>query len=69
MMERSPEERLKMGASMFNTAKKIVLLGIKQKWPNASEDVVRCQLFLRFYANDFNETQRNKIVSWLMTHG
>lgn len=57
MMQRSGQERLKMGLSMFDTAKKIIYSTIKDKsrW--------REEMFLRLYGNDFDEKSKNKILA------
>ena len=54
LMSRSGEERLKMGCSMNTTAKKIVRASLLQKNPQATENALRRELFLRIYANDFD---------------
>ncbi len=52
-------DKLKLGFSMFESTKKIVLSTIKDKenW--------RVSLFLRFYDNDFDEITKKKIVNTL----
>ena len=56
LMEKSNEERMLMGFSMFESAKKIAALSIKNK-KNLS-----VELFKRFYKNDFNEKDLNTIT-------
>ena len=56
LMDKTPEERLKMGLSMFDSAKKIVLSSIK------NDENYRKELFLRFYADDFDEITKNKVL-------
>jgi len=58
MKRLSGEERLKMGASMFDMAKKMVLVSL----PIQEENECRIRLFLRFYGNDFDEQEREKII-------
>jgi len=65
MMERSPIERLKMGCSMFDTAKEIVRSSILNKNPQASLEEIRKGIFLRFYGQDFNEVQIKNILGGL----
>lgn len=60
----SPGRRLAMACEMFQTAKALARAGILQHGP-LPESEVRCQLFLRFYGNDFNEEQRTKILEAL----
>ena len=57
---KSGEEKVLIALSMFETARKIVLSSLP---PNLSEKEIRKELFLRFYGNDFNEKERDKIIS------
>jgi hypothetical protein len=54
------EERMKMGFSMFEFAAKFAVASIMQK--HKDRDLSPCQLkkelFLRLYGNDFSETQK-----------
>ena len=56
MMERTPEERVKMCFSMLGSAKEIVKSTIKDKtnW--------RAELFLRLYSNDFDRKTQEEII-------
>ena len=56
IMKKNPEERVKMCFSMLNTARRIVLSTIKdkKKW--------RREMFMRFYGDEFNPTQKEKIL-------
>ena len=56
LMEKSNSERMLMGFSMFETAKKIVLSSIK------NNKNLKVELFKRFYKNDFNEKDLKKII-------
>ena len=51
---KSPEERLKMGWSMYETSKYLILRGIKEKDPHISKADLRKELFLTFYGDDFD---------------
>jgi len=62
VMERSEEERLTMGSSMFDAAREIVLASFSK---NMSPQEKRISLFLRFYGNDFNETVKQGILQAL----
>ena len=68
MMEKTNAERLIMGCSMFKTAKIIVHSSILEKKPDIAENELRVELFLRFYGPDFNESEKQKIIGYLMTH-
>jgi hypothetical protein len=56
MMKKTAEERVKMCFSMLNTARRIVLSTIKDKrnW--------RKEMFMRFYGDEFNPKQKEKIL-------
>ena len=56
IMKKTPEERVKMCFSMLNTARRIVLSTIndKEKW--------RREIFMRFYGDEFNPAQKEKIL-------
>jgi len=56
MMKKSPIERLKMGFSMFDSARKLALSA-----KNEDEDE-RKFLFLRFYGDDFDDATKKKII-------
>ncbi|OHD29228.1 MAG: hypothetical protein A2086_16685 [Spirochaetes bacterium GWD1_27_9] len=57
IMKKTPIERLKMGFSMFESARKIVLSTIKDQ-----KDIKK-ELFLRFYGNDFDELSKERILN------
>jgi hypothetical protein len=62
LLQRSGEERLKMGCSMHATAKALVRASILNKTPSISPAELRKALFLRFYMNDFDSATREKIL-------
>ena len=53
------DERLKIGFSMYDTARAIVLSSLPQDLRTEDRAV---QLFLRFYEHDFSSEEREKIV-------
>jgi hypothetical protein len=61
MMRRSGQERLKMGFSMFNMARRQVVASIKMSKPKADGKEIRKDLFLRFYGEDFPLETQEKI--------
>lgn len=63
MMKKTGEERLRMGFSMFDMARKQVLASILNQNPNADSKEIRKQLFLRFYGQDFTPEECEKILS------
>ncbi len=65
MMAKSGEERLKMGCSMFDAAKKIVASSIKEQDPKISPQELKEEIFLRFYGQEFTEPVKKKILKAL----
>lgn len=62
MRKKTGEERVLMGFSMFDFARKIVLSSIDK---DASPNEQRKELFLRFYRNDFTVRERDRILKHL----
>jgi hypothetical protein len=65
LLARSAEERLKMACSMGATARALVRASVLARDPHATPAAVRRQLFLRFYGNDFDAPERERILEWL----
>lgn len=65
LMERSGEERLEMGCSMFDAAKEIVRNSILNESPGLTERELKTRIFLRFYGQDFSREQKRKIIAGL----
>jgi hypothetical protein len=65
LMGRSGPERLRMGAAMFEMAKRLVRASLGD--PNGRDDSpeMRAKLFLRIYGADFEPAERERIVAWL----
>jgi hypothetical protein len=61
--KKTPEERFKMGASMYDTSKYLVTRFILQNNPGISKADFQKELFLKFYREDFNEAEREKIFA------
>jgi hypothetical protein len=62
LLQRSGEERLKMGCSMHATAQALVRASILEKDPDASPAMLRQALFLRFYGHEFDAEARKNIL-------
>lgn len=60
MMQKSSEDRLKMGASMFDTARCLVRESLKG---SCSGVELRRAIFVRFYGNDFSPEERRGCLS------
>jgi hypothetical protein len=62
LLQRSGAERVRMGGSMFSTARALILAGLRAREPSASPAALRRALFLRFYGADFGEDTRQRIA-------
>lgn len=60
---KTPEERFKMGWSMYETSKYLVTRSILQNNPNISKADLQKELFLSFYRNDFDLAEQKKILA------
>lgn len=69
LMGRSGEERLKMGCSMYSTARTLVQASVLSKTPHLSPAAMRRALFLRIYGTDFDRETRKKIIQALERTG
>ena len=65
LMQRSGEERLKMGCLMYDAAKEIVKSSILHESPGLTAGELKEKIFLRFYGPDFSEAQKQKIIAGL----
>lgn len=63
LMPWSGEERLKMGCSMFDTAKALMRAGILERTPQASPAEIRRALFMQLYGHEFDAEARAKILA------
>ena len=66
IMNKSGEERLLMGCSMYDTARQIVCSAIYNNRPGIREKEMRKEIFLRFYGKEFSRDEREKVLSALM---
>ena len=62
LLQRSGEERLRMGCSMHATAQALVRASVLEVNPQASPADMRRALFLRFYEHEFDPETREKIL-------
>ena len=59
LLKRTPEERLKMGCSMFDLACSI----IKSSFPkDLSDSEIKQRLFLRLYSSDLEERVKRQVL-------
>ncbi len=62
LLERSGEERLKMGCSMHAMAQALVRASALQADPSASSSSLKRGLFLRFYGQEFDPATSKRIL-------
>lgn len=62
IQKKSPIERLKMGCSMHETSKYLITRAIMEDNPHISKTELKQELFLKFYGNDFDPKNREKII-------
>ena len=67
MMKKTPEDRLKMGCSMFSFSKAIVQSSILQETGSIQLSDLKEKLFLRFYAKEMDEKMKKKIAAYFST--
>jgi len=65
IMSKSGEQRLLMGCSMYDTAKKIVQNALSSQHPEITAKEMREGIFSRFYGHEFTEAEKQKILSAL----
>jgi hypothetical protein len=65
VLQRSGAERMRMGASMFSTARVVAIASLRAREPSMSEPALRRALFLRFYGVDFDPEERERIAARL----
>lgn len=65
LLARSPEERMKMGCSMGATARALVRAAVLAEDPHASPAAVRRALLRRFYGDEFNAVELERILARL----
>ena len=63
IMERSGEERLKIGCSMFDAAKAMMQAGILDRNPHVSPAEIRRVLFMQLYGHEFDPESRAMIFA------
>lgn len=65
IMSRSPSERLAMACGMFDTGKALIQAGIRGECGRLESGELRRRTFLRLYAQDFAEDEREQVIAAL----
>ena len=60
---KTPEERFKMGRSMYDTSRYLTTCSILRNNPDISKADLQKELFLSFYRDDFNPAERQEIIA------
>ena len=67
MQKKSPFERVKMGCSMYETSKRLVIQSIRKNNPHFSAAELRQEIFLKFYGNDLPPIVLKKVIKHLQS--
>ena len=62
LMKKSGQERMMLGFSMFDMARRQVIASIKMDNPDADVKEIRKGIFLRFYGHEFSLEEQRKIL-------
>jgi len=65
IMSKSGEQRLLMGFSMYDTARRIVQSALASQRPEITAREMREGIFTRFYGHEFTDAEKKKILSAL----
>jgi hypothetical protein len=65
IQQKTPEERLKMGCSMYDLSKRLVIQTLLKNDPHLSATDLRVGIFQQFYGNDFSPNASAKIIKHL----
>ncbi len=68
MKKKSPTERYMMSWSMYETSKFLITHAIMEENPQITKAELKKKLFLKFYCDDFNEKQKERILAHLEKH-
>lgn len=62
---RTPSQRVRMMSEMFDTARRILVSGIRAEQPTISDTELKVEVFLRTYRDDYAAADRDRIVAYL----
>ena len=60
---KTPAERFRMGCSMYDASRHLIICSILRNNPEISKVSLQKELFLSFYRDDFDPTEQNKIFA------
>lgn len=64
----TPCQRMRMMSEMFDTARRILVSGIRTEQPDITDTELRVQVFLRTYRDDYAPAERDRIVALIRQH-
>lgn len=65
----TPTERVRMMSEMFDTARRILIAGIRDEQPDISDTELKVQIFLRTYRDDYSPGERDRIIAHIRARG
>jgi hypothetical protein len=63
--QKTYQERLEMASSMFALSRQLVIQAILRENPDISDSALRLEFFVKFYGQDFEEEELQKILAGL----
>jgi hypothetical protein len=66
--QKSPAQRLRMAADMYDMGKKLARAGITRANPHLNHRELKVRLFERLYGDDFSPEHYEKIVRYFARH-
>ena len=63
LLSRTPSQRLRMAGRMYDSGRKLVISGIKNRSQQLNASQLRGQLFMRMYGSDFTVSDRERIIN------
>lgn len=66
IMKKSGQERLKMGFSMFDMARRQIIAAIRNDNPDTDLMDIKKGIFIRLYGDEFSSEEQRKILSHLI---
>ena len=61
----TPSQRVRMMSEMFDTARRILVSGIRAEQPGITDTELKVEVFLRTYRDDFEPAERARIVAYI----
>ena len=59
----TPTQRVRMVSEMFDSARRLLVSGIRAEQPDITDTELKVQVFLRTYRDDYAPAERDRIVA------